>query len=66
MDWKEKKLFNSNAGAIAVVRPYGSEIDFVRNPISGSAEWFFLIIREFIFTPFLKSKLIKNLYSLVT
>ena len=30
-------LFYSNAGGMAVARPYGFEIDFVRNPISGSA-----------------------------
>ena len=36
---------------MAVARPYGFQIDFVRNPISGSAVWFFVIILEFIFTP---------------
>ena len=30
-------LFNSHSGAMAVERPYGFEIDFVGNPISGSA-----------------------------
>ena len=39
---------NSHAGGIAFVRPYGSEIDFVRNPISGSASRFLLIILKFI------------------
>ena len=42
--------FNSQAGGMAVARPYGFEIDFVRNPISGSAAWFFVIILKFIFT----------------
>ena len=28
---------NSHAVGMAVARPYGFEIDFVRNPISGSA-----------------------------
>ena len=36
---------------MAVARPYGSEIDFVRDPISGSAAWFFVSILRFIFTP---------------
>ena len=34
---------------MAVARPYGLEIDFVRNPISGSVVWFFVIILKFIF-----------------
>ena len=38
---------------MAVARPYGFEIDFVRNPISESA-WFFDIILKFIFTSILK------------
>jgi len=29
-----KGLFNFHAGGMAVVRPYGFEIDFVRNPFS--------------------------------
>ena len=29
--------FNPQAVGMAVARPYGFEIDFVRNPISGSA-----------------------------
>ena len=29
--------FNSRAGGMAVARPYGFEIDFVRNAFSGSA-----------------------------
>ena len=36
---------------MAVARPYGFEIDFVRNPLSGSAAWFPVIILKFIFTP---------------
>ena len=38
------------AGGMAAARSYGFEIDFVRNPISGSAAWFFVIILQFIFT----------------
>ena len=47
----KKFQFNSYAGDMAVARPYGFEIDFVRNPISESAAIFFVIILEFIFTP---------------
>ena len=35
---------NSHAVGMAVARPLGFEINFVRNPISGSAAWFFIII----------------------
>ena len=42
---------------MAVVRPYGFKIDFVRNPTSGSAAWFFLIMLKFIFTPILEIKI---------
>ena len=38
------------AGGMAVARPYGFKIDFVRNPISAPATWFFVIILKFIFT----------------
>ena len=48
---------NSHAGGMAVARPYGFEIDFVRNPISGSAAWFFVIILKFIFTLIFEIKL---------
>ena len=41
---------NSHAGGMAYVLPYGFEIDFVRNPISGSASRFLLIILKFIVT----------------
>ena len=43
--------FNSHADGMDVAGPYGLEIDFVRNPFSGSAAWFFFIILKFIFTP---------------
>ena len=43
--------FNSHAGGMAVARPYGFEIDSVRNPISSwSAACFFVIVIKFIFT----------------
>ena len=42
---------NSHAVGMTVARPYGFEIDFVRKSISGSPEWFFVIILERIFTP---------------
>ena len=35
---------------MAVARPLGFEIDFVRNPISGSAAEFFVSILKFILT----------------
>ena len=48
--------FNSHAVGMAVARPLGFEMDFVRNPISGSAAWFFVIILKFIFTPIFEIK----------
>ena len=36
---------------MAVARLYGFEIDFAKNPISGSASLFFVLILKFIFTP---------------
>ena len=48
---------NSRAVGMAVALPYGFQIDFVRNPISGSASWFFIIILKFIFTPILEIKI---------
>ena len=47
---KIHKIFNSHAGGMAVSRRYGFKIDFVRNPIPGSAAQFFVIILKFIFT----------------
>ena len=43
-------IFNSHAVGMAVAQPLDFEIDSARNPISGSATWFFLIILKFIFT----------------
>ena len=43
-------VFNSHASGMAVARPYSFEIDFVRNPISGSATCFFVFILKLIFT----------------
>ena len=51
-----ESIFNSHAVGMAVARPFGFEIDFVRNPISESAAWFFVIILKFIFTPIFKIK----------
>ena len=42
---------------MAVARYYGFEIDSVRNPISGSAAWFFGIILKFTFTPIFEIKI---------
>ena len=52
--------FNSHAGGMPVARPYDFEIDFVINPISGSAAWFFVIILEFVFTLIFEIKIYKK------
>ena len=54
---RERKNLNSKAGGMAVARLYGCEVDFVRNPFSGSAAWFFIIILQFIFTPIFEIKI---------
>ena len=36
---------------MAIARPYGFEIDIVRDPISESTSWFIVIILKFISTP---------------
>ena len=41
---------------MAVAQPLGFEIDFVRNPLSGSAAWFFFFILKFIFTAIFEIK----------
>ena len=41
---------------MAVARPYGFEVDFEVDPISGSAALFFIIILKFIFTPIFEIK----------
>ena len=41
---------------MVVAQPWGFENDFVRNPISGSAAWFFVIILKFILTAIFKIK----------
>ena len=45
--WKIQKTRNldSHAVGLVVAWPYGLVIDFVRNPIHGSAVWFFVIIK---------------------
>ena len=48
--------FNSHAVGVAIAQPLGFEIDFVRNPILGSAVWFFVIILKFIFTAIFEIK----------
>ena len=52
-----RKSFNSHAGGMTIARPYGFEIDFMRNPMSGPASWFFVIILKFIFTPIFEIKI---------
>ena len=45
---------------MAVSRPYGFEIDFGRNAISGSAAWFFVIVLKFIFTSICEIRIYKK------
>ena len=45
---------------MAVARPNGYKIDFVRNPISGSAAWFLFLSLNSFLNPFLKSKFMKK------
>ena len=51
---------NSHAVGMAVARSYGFKIDFVRNPISGSAARFFVIILKFILTLIYEIKIFKK------
>ena len=53
----ERAPLNSHADGMAVAQPYSFSIDFVRNPISGSTAWFFVIILKFIFTPIFEIKI---------
>ena len=45
-------VLNCHAVGIAVAQPLDFGIDFAKNPISGSAAWFFIIILKFIFKAF--------------
>ena len=47
---------NSQAVGMALAQLLGFKIDFLRNLFSRSAEWFFVIILKFIFTPSFGSK----------
>ena len=47
----------SHAVGMAIARSLGFEIDFVRNPISGSAARFFVIILKFILRPIYEIKI---------
>ena len=49
--------FNSHVRGVTIARPYGFEINFVRNPFSGSAWWFFVLILKFIFRPIFEIKI---------
>ena len=46
---------------MAVMQPLGFNIDFVRNSISGSAAWFFVIILIIIFTSIFKIKISRKI-----
>ena len=52
-----RKYFNYQAGGMAVERQNGFEIDFVRNLISESATFFFVIILNFFFKPIFQIKI---------
>ena len=55
-------IINHNAVGMAVAWPGGFEIDFVRNPISGSAEWFFVIIMFHFYTHLRNQNLWKKIF----
>ena len=46
----KERIVNSHAVGMTVAKRLDFEIDFARNPISGSAVWFLVIIPKFIFT----------------
>ena len=52
-----ENFVNSLAVGMAAAWPYGFKIDFVTNPISGSAARFSFIIFKFIFAPIFKIKI---------
>ena len=59
--WMIKKdYFNSHAVGMAVAKPLGIEIDFLRNPISLPAAWFTVIILKFIFQAIFEIKVHVN------
>ena len=49
-------LTNFHAVGMAVAQPLDFEIDFARNPISGSAAWFYVIILKIICTAIFEIK----------
>ena len=49
-------VLNCHAVGIAVAQLLDFGIDFAKNPISGSAAWFFVIILKFIFTDIFEIK----------
>ena len=56
ISWNSLKIVDCHAVGMAVAQPLDFEIDFARNPISGSAAWFFVIILKFIFTDIFEIK----------
>ena len=54
---RKSSYFNSHDPGMPAARPKGFKIDFVRNPIPGSAAWFFVIILKFILTPIFEIKI---------
>ena len=57
LNLKQSYHIDTYAGGMAVARPYGFEIDFVRNSFPGSTAWFFVIILKFIYTPIFEIKI---------
>ena len=57
MIFEVRQKFHSHAGGMAVSRPYSFEIDFLGNPTSGSASWFFVIILKLIFSSIFEIKI---------
>ena len=55
-------LLKSNAVGMAVAQPNDFEIDFVRNPVSGSAAWFFVIMLKFILTLIFESEIHEKIF----
>ena len=53
----DETKFTSHAVGMAVAQPLDFEINCARNPIFGSAAWFFIITLKFIFTPIFEIKI---------
>ena len=56
----ERKLVNCHAVGMAIAQPLDFEIDFARNPLSGSAASFFVILKSLFRAIFEIKVLVKN------